>query len=112
MRSKQTSEWPNSYVPITILVDLNHRAFSHFSGEFRGDVEAFLLADILQDGDDVFLRRCGDSDSQASRPDGGNHFGCGIGAQNHATRGSVLLHRPTQSVLSVFRQAEEREMTS
>ena len=78
---------------------------TYFLGKFGGDIEAFLLADVVQDGDDLVDGGCGHSDAKTTRPDGGNHFRRRVGAQNDAARRRVLLHRPAQRVLRVFRQA-------
>ena len=52
----------------------------YFLGKFGGDVKAFLLADVVQDGDDLVDGGRSHSHAQTTRPDGGNHFRRRVGA--------------------------------
>lgn len=57
-----------------------------------------------QNSDNILVRRRRHPNAQTTTPDGWNHAGRGIHAQNDAAGGHVFLHCATQRMLGVFGQ--------
>ena len=54
---------------------------------------------------DLGRRGCGNADEQTTRLDRRDELARGVGAQDKAHVGHVLLHRPTQRRLRIAREA-------
>ena len=61
--------------------------------------------DAVRRGDDLRLRRRGDADAEAARPQGVDDLGRIVAAEDEAAAARALLHRPPEARLRLPRQA-------